>query len=51
MDQFQKLLLQQQQIQTNQPTISLPKWFFAQSANIYKYFVLLHDAQEGEISK
>ena len=50
LDQFQKLLIQQQQqIQSNQSRF--PKWFFPNFANIYKYFVLLHDVQEGEISK
>jgi hypothetical protein len=51
MDQFQKLLLEQQDIQAKQSVTRLPKWFFPQSNNIYKYFVLLHDAHEVEISK
>lgn len=28
-----------------------PKWFFPHLGNIYKYFVLLHDAQDGELAK
>ncbi len=48
LDQFQKLIIQQQQ---PQPPNRLPKWFFPNGQSIYKYFVLLHDVQEGEISK
>ncbi len=48
LDQFQKLILQQQQSTT---TNRFPKWFFPHIQNTYKYFVLLHDVQEGEISK
>jgi hypothetical protein len=48
LDQFQKLIIQQQQ--PNQQNRA-PKWIFPQLHSVYKYFVLLHDVQEGEISK
>ncbi len=48
LDQFQKLILQMQQPNT---TSRYPKWFFPHLGNIYKYFVLLHDAQDGELAK
>ena len=47
MDAFAKLV-QQQNLQQQQSPVKLPKWFMA---NIYKYFVLLHDVTEGEESK
>ncbi|UJR31903.1 hypothetical protein I4U23_019377 [Adineta vaga] len=47
MDAFAKLV-QQQALQQQQSPAKLPKWFMA---NIYKYFVLLHDVTEGEESK
>jgi hypothetical protein len=46
-DAFAKLV-QQQNLQQQQSPVKLPKWFMA---NIYKYFVLLHDVTEGEESK
>ncbi len=52
LDQYQKLVQEQQQVVLGSGGISIsraPKWFFP-SQN-YKYFVLLHDVQEGEISK
>lgn len=49
LDQFQKLIQQQQQPQPN--VNRLPKWLFPNVQSVYKYFVLLHDVQEGEISK
>lgn len=54
LDQFQKLMLQLQQLQQQSTPTSptrTPKWFFPNLTNIYKYFVLLHDVHEGEISK
>lgn len=64
LDQFQKLILQLQQLQTTASSAvpagvgvsaatarSTPKWFFPNLTNIYKYFVLLHDVSEVEISK
>jgi hypothetical protein len=50
LDQFQKLIQQQQQIQQIAQNSS-PKWFFPNVQSVFKYFVLLHDVQEGEISK
>ena len=47
LDQFQKLVIEHQQAPV---TNGLPKWFFPNHQN-YKYFVLLHDVREGEISK
>ncbi|RNA36525.1 trafficking particle complex subunit 8 isoform X3 [Brachionus plicatilis] len=48
LDQFQKLVIQEQ---TDSNQNNCKKWFFSNFANVYKYFVLLHDVQEGEISK
>jgi trafficking protein particle complex subunit 8 len=50
LDQFQKLIIEQQQTYQQQQQQASPKWFFPNAANTYKYFVLLHDVQEGEIS-
>lgn len=47
MDAFAKLV-HQQALQQQQSPSKPPKWFMA---NIYKYFVLLHDVTEGEESK
>lgn len=48
LDQFQKLVNQEQ---TDSGQVGSKKWFFPNFMNVYKYFVLLHDVQEGEISK
>ncbi|CAF0762410.1 unnamed protein product [Brachionus calyciflorus] len=50
LDQFQKLILQIQ-TESNQIGNKIHKWFFPNFGNVYKYFILLHDVQEGEISK
>ena len=42
---------QQQPVASAATQHRLPKWFFPHVGNTYKYFVLLHDVQEGEISK
>ena len=51
LDQFQKLIIQQQQTIQQASQNSSPKWFFPNVQSVFKYFVLLHDVQEGEISK
>lgn len=51
LDQFQKLLLQTHQQSQANTANRFPKWLFPNFVNIYKYFVLLHDVQEGEIAK
>jgi hypothetical protein len=58
LDRFQKLVSehqqtvqQQQQQQQQSQAQRFPKWFFPNIGNIYRYFVLLHDVSDGEISK
>ena len=54
LDQFQKLLIQQQQMQQQQQSMTNSrgtKWFFPNHVNIFKYYLLIHDVHEGQISK